>query len=86
MQLLIQIGQKWTDDIKKDVKFVGVGSVNNQTHLANGAKMEKPSDDRSFSYEFKENQIYAFGLLGKQFLYFFNKIIINIKFFYFRWL
>ena len=32
--------------------------------------MEKPSDDRSFSYEFKENQIYAFGLLGRNLLFF----------------
>ena len=42
---------KWTDSIKKDIKYFGVGTVNNQTHLANGVRIDKPSEDRSFSYE-----------------------------------
>lgn len=54
---------KWTDDIKKDTKFCGIGTVNNQIHLQNGQKHEAPSEDRSFAYEFIENEIYAYGLL-----------------------
>lgn len=54
---------KWTDDIKKDTKYYGVGTVQNQTQLINGATINRLNEDRSFSYEFKENAIYAFGLL-----------------------
>ena len=43
---------KWTDDIKKDSKFCGIGTVNNQTHLSNGRNIENPCEDRSFSYEY----------------------------------
>lgn len=54
---------KWFDDIKKDIIFYGVGTVNNQIHYPNGAKDEKPFEDRSFAYEFKKDLIYAYGLL-----------------------
>ena len=39
------------DDIKKDNKYYGVGTVNNMIHFPNGKKIEEPFEDRSFSYE-----------------------------------
>jgi len=54
---------KWMDDIKKDNKYYGVGTVNNMVHFPNGKKIEEPFEDRAFSYEFIENEIYAYGLL-----------------------
>lgn len=58
------ISKGWTDDLKKDTKFFGVGNVSNQIHLVNGTKLEAHSnEDRSFSYELIDNQIYAYGLL-----------------------
>jgi hypothetical protein len=54
----------WTDDLKRDTTFFGVGNVNNQIHLANGTKLEAhPYEDRSFAYELIENQIFAYGIL-----------------------
>ncbi len=59
----IQIKSKWSDAIAKDVKNCGTGTVTNQVHYPNGAKDERSNEDRSFSYEFKENEIYAYALL-----------------------
>ena len=43
---------KWTDDIKRDTRYVGVGSVNNQIQLMNGTKIDpRPNEDRYFAYE-----------------------------------
>lgn len=51
---------RWTDDLKKDTTYFGVGNVNNQIHLSNGTKLEAhPYEDRSFAYELIENQIFA---------------------------
>lgn len=55
---------RWTDDLKKDTTYFGVGNVNNQIHLSNGTKLEAhPYEDRSFAYELIENQIFAYGIL-----------------------
>lgn len=59
----LRIKSKWFDDIKKDNRFYGVGTVNNQIHYPNGAREEHKFEDRSFAYEFKENVVFAYGLL-----------------------
>ena len=69
-QILCKKVSKWTDDIKKDTRFCGIGTVNNQIHFANGSKTDRPTEDRSFCYELKDNEIFAYGWFIFLLLYF----------------
>jgi TAK1-binding protein 1 len=55
--------EKWTDTLKLDTKYCGLGTAVNQL-IHKGVKTEAhPNEDRSFRYVLKDNSIYAYGIL-----------------------
>ncbi|RNA37902.1 TGF-beta-activated kinase 1 and MAP3K7-binding 1-like isoform X1 [Brachionus plicatilis] len=54
---------KWTDAIKRDSKYCGIGTVNNRVKIQHGQILEQPCEDRSFSFELKDGEIYAYAVI-----------------------
>lgn len=55
--------EKWTDTLKLDTKYCGVGTAPNQLIHMDIKKEAHPFEDRSFRYILKDNSIYAYGIL-----------------------